>query len=423
MKRSATIRTTLTRLAFENAAHSGLESVSVRGIAREAGCSTAAIFQNFEGKADLVVEAATLAARQDAEWHQILLAEVDGLIANHLGFSDFLSAYVDMREVQPQARVLSELLIRPGDDARCHALLRDCYQARIAFWEAILAPFGFAARFGAIVAEFVMMEEIYVYSLRNEPRYQLLMREAVRSLCGACFHQGAAAELTNEVNRQLQGNAYEARRRSEQGRSEMPGELLRHAVEIIRSEGIAALNQRTLARQASVSPSMIAYHFKDMKTFKNEAIWQALVEDLPSEFDPASMVSLPRTLPEWVEFLDATLVAPPGSSVGGFYVSYSRMTCETSLLARSDRSLVPLVTYLREIDGWGTYRLSRNIASLAGGVQREHAAAFAVWLKAEALLRQAGVVCAADGRERITHAMALIFPAAQVPPAQVPPTG
>jgi len=45
---------------------------------------------------------------------------------------------------------------------------------------------------------------------------------------------------------------------------------------------------------------MIAYHFNDMKTFTNEAIWRALVKGIPGEFDPDTS---PRTFPEWVEFL------------------------------------------------------------------------------------------------------------------------
>lgn len=415
MKRPPAMRKTLAELAMRTAAQSGLDTVSLRNIARQAGCSTAVIFQNFEGKAELLLAAAELAARQDAELHNRLLAGVEGLITGHLAFSDFLSSYIEMRVAVPQARFLSEVLIKLCGDDRYRAVLLRWHERRKEFWREVLGQYSFGERIGAIVAEYCLMEEIYAYSLHDQPRFQLLQRETVRALTDACFHDGAASGLTNRVIRMLQWKSYEERRQSSSNRAIMPEQMLGHAVEIIKRDGIGALNQRSLAQRANVSSSMIAYHFNDMKTFTNEAIWRALVKGIPGEFDPDSLVTLPRTIPEWVEFLHATLLTPPSETQVGFYVRFSRMTAEASLLACSEHTLVPLMAYLREIDGWGTYRLSRNIPVLARNMHHEHAAAFAVWIKAEALLHHSGLIDPAEGRDRIANAMASIFPHKQLP--------
>lgn len=410
MKRSTAMRKTLTELAMRTAAQSGLEKVSLRNIARLAGCSTAAIFQNFEGKAELLLAATELAAQRDIDLHNRLLAGVDGLITCHLAFSDFLSSYIELRVTLPQARFLSDVLIKLCSDDRYRAILQDWHHSRKAFWKDVLAGYDFAEPFGAIVAEYCLMEEIYGYSLHDQPRFQLLQRETGRALADACFHSGAASGLSNRLIQMLQWRSYEKRREFSNDRPAMPDQMLDHAVEILKRDGIGALNQRNLAQRAGVSSSMIAYHFNDMKTFTNEAIWRALVTGIPGEFDPETIVKLPKTVPDWVEFLHATLLTPPSETQVGFYVRFSRMAAEAGILACSEPALVPLMSYLREIDGWGTYRLSRNIPLLADNTHHEHAAAFAVWIKAEALLHHSGLVDPAQGRDRIENAMTLIFP-------------
>lgn len=410
MKRPAAMRKALAEIAMRTASISGLESISLRNIARQAECSTAVIFQNFDGKASLLLGAAELAEKREADHHRHLLEQMDGLVTCHLAFSDFLGTYIDSRVLSPEARFLSEVLIKQSGDLAFRSILTRWHAERVSFWQAVLAAFDFGERVGQLVSEYCLMEEIYAYTLNDNPRYQLLQKDSVRALTDACFHRGAASGTSNGINRQLGWRAFEARRRSEVSRAKMPAEMLEHAVEMITRDGMGSLNQRSLAQKAGVSPSMIAYHFNDMKSFTNEAVWQALVSELPGEFDPDMIVSLPKSLPEWVDFLYNTLLTAPADAHSGFYVSYSRMTGEAALLACNDRSLVPLMMYLREIDGWGTYRLSRNIPAIAEFSSHEHAAAFAVWIKAEALLHHSGLVDPAAGGERLQVAVSLIFP-------------
>ncbi|MEZ5687354.1 MAG: TetR family transcriptional regulator [Caenibius sp.] len=406
------MRKTLAEIAMKSVSTSGLESISLRKIAKQAECSTAVIFQNFDSKTGLLLAAAELAQKKEAEHHRHLLEKIDGLISCHLAFSDFLAAYIDLRVSRPEARFLSEVLIKLSGNEIFRPTLQRWHTDRGAFWQAVLGSFEFGDAVGPLISEYCLMEEIYAYSLNGNPRYQLFQKDTVRALTDACFHHGATSGASNEINRVLAWRAYETRRQLEVSRPKMPTEMLDHAVDMITHGGIGALNQRSLAQRAGVSPSMIAYHFNDMKSFTNEAIWQALVKDLPGEFDPDKIVKLPKTLPDWVDFLYNTLLTVPADANSGFYVSYSRMTGEAALLACADKSLEPLILYLREIDGWGTYRLSRNIASIARSSRHEHAAAFAVWVKAEALLHHSGLVNPACGRERVGTAMSLIFPQA-----------
>lgn len=413
MDRLNAMRRTLLTLAIDTAAQSGLDAVSLRHIAKQAGCSTAVIFQNFEGKADLLQAALDQAIKLDAGFHRSLLADVSGLITGHIAFADFLSAYVELRAVTRHARFLSEMLVTRNDSDSSQAALRQWHQDRTAFWHEVLAPFAFADRLAPIVAEYALMEEIYAYSMIGQPRFHLLMREAARALTDACFNDGKASGAISGINAEVGGQVRAARGKPDPQGPSMPEQMLGHAIQLIKEHGIGGLNQRMLARKAGVSSSMISYHFKDMKSFTNQAVWRALVEEIPSEFDPqGGAVQFPDSVGEWLNFLNSMLAVEPGKGSVGFYVSFSRMAGEASLLARSDKSLVPLMVYLREIDGWGTYRLSRNIPAMADRVQRQHAAAFAVWIKAEAILRYSGLVDPADGRSRLDEAIAIIFPLA-----------
>jgi AcrR family transcriptional regulator len=187
--------------------------------------------------------------------------------------------------------------------------------------------------------------------------------------------------------------------------------LLDAAMQIINRVGVGGINQRAIARAVGVSPSMITYHFNDMKTFTTQAIWRALVQGIPVQLDPDhESEELPRDLPEWLGILDNLLQPGQSGRDAGFYVGFSRLTGEACLMARRNPALLPLIIYLRGLEGWGTYRVSRAIEPLARRIGRDHASAFGIWIKAEAMLRSSGLVDSTRGIDRLTTAARLIFP-------------
>lgn len=140
-------------------------------------------------------------------------------------------------------------------------------------------------------------------------------------------------------------------------------------------------------------------------------IWRALVNNIPGALDPSAPVAeQPKELAEWLDRLD--LMLQPGSGVRppGFYIGFARLTAETCLLSQHDPSLLPLIAYLRALEGWGTYHVSRTIEPLASLIGRDHAAAFGVWIKAEGLLRRIDLVAEGPGADRLNFAAGMIFP-------------
>ncbi|QIG54714.1 TetR/AcrR family transcriptional regulator [Altererythrobacter sp. BO-6] len=137
--------------------------------------------------------------------------------------------------------------------------------------------------------------------------------------------------------------------------------LLKEAARIISQSGIESLKQRGFAKAAGTSPSVIAYHFEDMENFRTQAIWHALVNGIPSQFDmdiPASPP--PASLAEWLKTLNGLLKPGTDEQPAGFYIGFARLTGQTCLLATRDPSLRPLVRYLRELEGWGFSGLKAN---------------------------------------------------------------
>lgn len=71
---------------------------------------------------------------------------------------------------------------------------------------------------------------------------------------------------------------------------------------------------------------------------------------------------------------------------------------------------MPLVTCLRGLEGWGTYRASQALPSTGGAIQRDHAAAFGIWIKSEALLRHLRVRFQYAAPVLVADAAAMLFP-------------
>lgn len=405
-------RENLLELTMEMSAEYGLDEISLRDIAARAGASTTAIFQNFKGKAELIAGAVDLAIERDKAFHDELRERVFSLVAGHLACADFIASYVELRALSPHARLLAEVLVKLRDHPDCYDALARWHAGRLVFWEEFLSGRDIVSEFAPVVCEYVVMEELYAHSLSTQAQYRLLLLESCRALCDAVFHHGASANLPGNVSNVLDLAPMSIRGPNQSDtRLAKPEKLLDAAVAIINRQGISGLNQRASAGKVGVSPSMIAYHFKDMRSFTTMAIWRALVQGIPSLFDPQTQTPhFPSSFGLWLEMLDELLMVPGESHDPGFYISFSRLAAEASLLARRTPELLPLISYLRGLEGWGTYRVSQSMEPLATLIGRDHASAFGIWIKSEALLRNAGLVDTEHSLDRLTNAAGIIFP-------------
>lgn len=370
----------------------GIERISLRQIAAATGLSTHAIFQNFAGKADLLEATAAQAIELDWAFHRELEETAANLVCGHAGLADFMSAYIVSRARRDEARFLTELLVHLGDYPSCRPMARAWHDARMEFWVRLAAGAGLPGDLGKIMGGFVVMEEIYAQSLAQCPQYLVLMPETCRALTE---HAANPAPSLNARESAAQRLAVEPLAIQLPGQSDLDqpvaARLLRAAVGLINEAGIPALTQRALAARSGVSASMISYHFGDMEQLTTEAVWHALVQGIPPQLDPTSDTSaFPASLPAWLDMIDAML-KPDSADRPGFYIGATRLTSQTSLLASRDPRYLRLIRYLRGLEGWGTYRISRTIPALAERIGRDHAAAFAIWNKSRALLRIVGM--------------------------------
>jgi AcrR family transcriptional regulator len=411
MKKAVGQRQALLAMTIEAVALRGFGEFSLRHLASAAGLSTTAIFQNFSGKAELLEHALGLAIARDQVFHEDLLAQAAGFLTTHISFADFLARYIMMRPALAYARFASEIMIGLDDDIQCHGLLQQWHSHRMEFWTQVLAKLDARPGLARVVFQFVLMEEYYAYALHGECTYGMLLAETCRAISEEAFYGEATGLAQSHVSLSLATQPLSIRDWDNSANSPMREQLLDEALRIIESSGLEALNQRHLARNAGVSASAIAYYFKDMKSFRTQAIWRALVNGIPSQLDPErSGVEQPRDISEWLKTLDAMLEPGTDDRPAGFYIGFVRLTGQACLLSRHDPSLVALVSYLRALEGWGTYHVSRNIAPLAELIRREHAAAFGMWIKSEALMRRVNLAMPGTGFERLEFAASQIFP-------------
>lgn len=411
MKRADDQRQALLGLTIEAVGQRGLGEFSLRNLANAAGLSTTAIFQNFGSKAELIESALELAIARDSAFHDGLRDPASRLLTTHVGFADFLAHYILMRAISPLARFASEILIGLEDYPRCHPLLQQWHAGRTDFWAEVLGKLDVRPGLAAVVADYTLMEECYAYALHRECTYRLLLTETCRALSDRAFHRGAAGPTLSQVSLKLGTQPLSIREADDSSDAPIKEHLLKQAMGIIENVGLEALNQRRLAKNAGVSSSAIAYYFKDMKTFRNRAIWRALVNGIPSQLDPEGYpVEQPRDLRQWLVTLDGLLDLGEDDRPAGFYIGFARLTAQACLLSNHDSSLQPLVAYLRELEGWGTYRVSRNVAAQAELIGRDHAAAFGMWIKSEAMLRRVNLTAPGNGMERLEFAARTIFP-------------
>lgn len=411
MAKSVPIHEALLDQTIAMIAHAGLEKISLRAIAAQASCTTAVIFQRYQSKAGLLAASLERALARDTAAHAILLEQTDGLLTSHAAVSDFLASYVGVRAGQDVARFWSEILFKSNQLPEGSSYLARWQTMRNTFWTSALGDGVGDGTLAAMVMGYVVMEEVYAYPLAGDVQYQLLLRETARALADAMFPSDAIHDRPPGISAIL-GKLPLPSAAIKASPPDMRQQLLDHAVEAIVRNGISAVNQRSLTERADVSSSMIAYHFKDMQSFVNEAVWLALVHGIPHELDPSHQDSaMPTSMEGWFDTLAMHVRPSAGDAPAGFYTSFARITGQACLLADQRPSVMPLVRHLRALEGWGTYRVSMAIEPNPG-VARDQAAAFGMWIKGEAVLREAGLGDPAIGVAGIAGVAGRIFPEA-----------
>ena len=385
----------------------GLVGFSLRALAKRAGVSTTQVFRHFDSKDDLLLRALAMCVEEDSDVHDALAASTRDLATAARARTDLMVRYIGVHSRSRHSRFIAEMLVRIMDFPTTAPLVQACLDRRTMFWNAIFAERAAqTAGLGETLALIALMEEFYAYALGDDITYGLLLPDTCRTIC----EPEAATTVHPPISAILDTQPYSIRLPSNGAANPVATHLLDQAAAMISRTGIESLKQREFARQCGTSASAIAYHFGDMENLRTQAIWHALVIGLPTQFDSDQPSAPPAAgLPEWLKTLDALL--DPGTPGGapGFYVGFSRLTGQTCLMATRDPSLVPLVRYLRSLEGWGTFRVFKQMPELADNVGRAHAAAFGLWVKGEALLRLGQGTQPEDGLERLDQTASFIF--------------
>jgi AcrR family transcriptional regulator len=390
----------------------GLDDVSLRAIAAAAGCSTTAVIQRFTNKAGLLDAALEFALRRDSEFHQDFSAQLEGLPISYAHFSELIASYIEQRATLAIARFWSEILFKSNQVHKARAELERWYAVRVNFWKRQLANDGmFEGSLAPLIAAYSAMEEVYAYELVNNVQYKLLLRETTRALVANSFDagvNGGSGDLSLWLNK---GSARFQSLQSSDA-NELGETLVELAADDILAQGIGSLSQRRLAKRAGTSSSMIVYHFGNMANFVNQAVWHALLRDIPKEINPDFNESIgvkQKNMSEWVAAIKKLTAPKIDDNPAGFYTDYARLTGQACLLATRRKELRPLVEHLRKIDGWGTFRAGQTIWPTSLVVKRGSATAFGVWIKGQSVFNEAVCYRQPISTETLLSAAELIF--------------
>jgi len=404
------LRDALITEAINTVALQGLESFSLRTVSSAAGCSTAVVFQHFGSKDGLMTAALQQALTDEKNTHNHLGDHTTGVIFHHLGFADLIASYVELRSKSVTARFWSEVLFKSQQVAGAPAYLEQWHALRTQFWLTKLSQTSCASALAPIIAAYCAMEEVYAYSLSTHLEYRLLLRETTRALTVKGF--GAKpTEYHSDISEWLGQGSPRFQVTHKPDRNALSERMLNLAAKHIITKSISSLNQRKIAKDAKTSSSMIAYHFGNLDAFVNEAIWRALVIDIPNEVNPAiAGGKKQKTMTEWSKFL-STLITRSQTSTknAGFYINVARITGQASLLAQHRSEILPIIDHLRTFEGSGSYRASKTIWPSTIKIDRAAATGFGIWIKGQAILSEALSLLDKDNRSQLLDAATLLF--------------
>lgn len=380
-------------------ARDGLGGFSLRSVTAAIDRSTATVFHHFGSKDGLLVAATETALARDTAFHDTLASDLGSVRLNAANAADCVARYIGLRADASNAvaRFWWEITFNADRWPNAAQAKARHYAMQKAFWRRLLDPLRGSEALSAFITATVAMESVYASVLCGRADYDLLLRETIRQafVCDDPIVEG--------VSHWLSRSAPPPGPRIVAG-EEMPAKLVESAAREILLNGVAALNHRRLTALVGASPSMIIYHFGDTERFAEQAIWAALLKNLPSALDPkAPAVETPQDVAAWH---DRLLQMLPSDGNDAFYFGYARIVGQTCLLAKDHPAFAPLVHHLRILEGGGIHYASRALWPTAFALTRAQAATFAIWIKGFALAGDA--TNDAARRARLAQAVGIV---------------
>jgi len=379
------LRAALIDATIDDIANHGLEAVSLRRISAAVGRSTTAIFQHFGGKSGLLRASLDHAFECDRAFHKAMLDEIEGLVPDHNALVTVIALYIENLATAARAPIWREILFKAAQLEDAAGLLDRWYAMREDHWRNVCRVTPGRDHLPPLLVAYTAMEEVYASVLHADLGYRLALRETIERLLDAAFDRPASISSEVAIWQEKRVPAPPAPERK--GDGALAERLIDVAAREIFQHGVMTLNHRRLTALAGVSPAMIVYHFGDMVTLANAAIWRALMQGLPAFLDDEIPETSSRgTMAAWATTLGETVSHGASGPSAGFYIAYARIVGQVCLLARRNESLVPLVRHLRSIEGSGVYRASKFSWPTMLEMSRANAAGFAIWIKGFAIL-------------------------------------
>ena len=375
--------------AIVRAASEGLNSLTLRDLARAVGKSTTVIVNLFGAKSGLIQAVGEEALRLDAAFHARFFQAVAGLPVERDNLLALIQHYLSLRAGHEAGfvRIWEALLLDAETGPERRDLMARWDAMRREAWRNHLAANDRLAEFAAPLVAWLTMEQFYAGALSGRSDYAIIVAEGLGGLVDHAFGRPdgpATATLWRRENLVLpkapaEGLEPESMRRK----------LLDIAADQMLAGGVTAVTNRSVSVVAGTSTSTIAYHWPDMRRFVLDAVWHSVFRDMPRylagqrpEGDPAA-----ADLDSWARIMAPTVSIQPQAE--GFYVRYARLIASACIEARRDPSLQDLVMLLRGPEGGGTYYNSAGVWPAEFALTRLAATRFALWIKGSALTARA----------------------------------
>lgn len=372
---------------MEGIARQGLGNMPMRAIAAEAGVTTAAIVHHFADKSSLLCAAMEQALAEDTAFHERLIAGLGGRPLGYLNFVEWTANTIRLRQDRDYARFWSEVLFHPHAVKSNLRHIEAWHDMRVRAWGDILEGQGRDRSFAEGLVTYLCMEEVWAQGLDAFAEYPILQRETLRALLAEPYEVTWREE--HSISTLLEPRLERFALRPVLNPDDLRERLLTEAARDMFEHGIETVNQRRIAGNLGVSPSIIAYHFGGTSNFRNQATWRAMIHKVADPLNPYSSKARPGTLEDWAQGMADAISPSDGTGDNGFYVSFARAIGEVALLSRREPELIPLVEHLRILDGTASYEAGRGIWKGIVPLRRAQASAFAMWMKGRAVLNTA----------------------------------
>jgi AcrR family transcriptional regulator len=386
MKQENGSRDKILRTLVRVVSRDGIAEASTRRVAQEAGLSPSSIVHFFGNKSGLLSAGIDHVLNEDTRFHEDFLGTLSGLPLDQVIFLQIVETYVRKRARGDAQRFWLEVFVNHEEPKVWRDQAIAWHRMKRSFWQRLLQASGIDPGLAYFLTTSLVIEEIFAVSLGDDIEYQLLLRETIARMSSATFRQAPQAGTAGDWLRNLpQKFSFHDERPTDSAAER----LLNAASKRILESGIHMTNDREVARLADTSQSMVVYHFGSSTDFVTRAIWRGLLREIPDLLDP--MVQAENRVDDigdWTTVMDGLVAPETADGQRGFYLGYTRLSCQAALLAGRIMELKSLVRHLRIIEGFATYRASRLYWPSTISFDASDSMAFGVWIKGAALLNR-----------------------------------